>query len=126
MGICFSYNSIKDWIQTFYNGIKTCIIQNGIISDYFYPQRGWRQGDPISPYLFLLCAEILGAIIRNNKDIKGIKIGDTEYKISQYADDTSSFTNGSPETLDGILRELDFFADISGLNINFSKTKMVG
>lgn len=118
-------NSIKDWIQTFYNGIKTCIIQNGIISDYFYPQRGCRQGDPISPYLFLLCAEILGTIIRNNKDIKGIKIGDTEYKISQYADDTSLFTNGSPETLDGILRELDFFADISGLNINFSKTKMV-
>lgn len=36
-----------------------------------------------------------------------------------------TFTNGSPETLDGILRELDFFADISGLNINFSKTEMV-
>lgn len=51
-------NSIKDWIQTFYNGIKTCIIQNGIISDYFYPQRGCRQGDPISPYLFLLCRNI--------------------------------------------------------------------
>lgn len=96
-------------LQTFYNGIKTCIIQNGIILDIFYPQRGCRQGDPISPYLFLLCAEILGTIIRNNKDIKGIKRGDTEYKISQYADDTSLFTNGSPKTLDGILRELDFF-----------------
>lgn len=73
----------------------------------------------------MLCAEKLGTIIRNNKGIKTRKIGDTEYKMSQYVDDTSWFTNGSPETSDGILRELDLFADISRLNINFSKTKMV-
>ena len=84
-------NSILNWIKTFYNDIKTCIIQNGIISEYFYPQRGCRQGDPISPYLFLLCAEILGNLIRNNKNIKGIIIERMEYKISQYADDTSLF-----------------------------------
>lgn len=95
-----------------FNRIKTCIIQYGIISDYFYQQRGCRHGDPISPNLFLLCAELLGTIIRNNRDIKGIKIGNTEYKISQYADDTSLFSNGSPETLDSILGELDFLADI--------------
>lgn len=63
----------------------------------------------------MLCAEISGTIIRNNKDIKDIKkIGDTEYKISHFI-----------ETPEGILRELDFFADISGLNINYSKTKIV-
>ena len=45
-------NSIKDWIKTFYIGIKSCIIQNEITSDYFIPQRACRQGDPISPYLF--------------------------------------------------------------------------
>ena len=118
-------NSILNWIKTFYNDIKTCIIQNGIISEYFYPQRGCRQGDPISPYLFLLCAEILGNLIRNNKNIKGIIIEGVEYKISQYADDTSLFLDGSPATMDGILQELDFFANISGLKINFSKTKMI-
>lgn len=36
------------------------------------------------------------------------------------------FTNESPDTNDGILRDLDLFADISGVHINFSKTKMVG
>ena len=118
-------NSILNWIKTFYNDIKTCIIKNGIISEYFYPQRGCRQGDPISPYLFLLCAEILGNLIRNNKNIKGIIIEGVEYKISQYADDTSLFLDGSPATMDGILQELDFFANISGLKINFSKTKMI-
>ena len=65
-------NSIKDWIKTFYSGIKSCITQNGITTDYFFPQRGYRQGDPISPYLFLLCAEVLGILIRKNKDITGI------------------------------------------------------
>ena len=100
-------------------------IQNGITSDYFFPQRGCRQGCPISPYLFLLCAEVLGILIRNNKDITSIIVGDVEFKLSQYADDTSLFSNGSPESMDGISRTLDYFASISGLRINFSKTKLV-
>lgn len=118
-------DSIKDWVKTFYSGIKSCVIQNGIASDYVYPQRGCRQGDQISPYLFLLCAEVLGILIRNNKGIKGIIIEGEEYKRSQYADVTTLFSDGSPESLYGILRELDFFADLSGLNIFFSKTKLV-
>ena len=64
-------------------------------------------------------------MIRNNKDIKGIVIEGEEYKLSQYADDTSIISDGSPQSIDGILRELDFFADISGLKINFSKTNMI-
>ena len=49
-------------------------------------------------------------MIRNNKDITGIIVGDVEFKLSQYADDTSLFSNGSPESMDGILRTLDYFA----------------
>ena len=100
--------SIQQWIEVFYKNISSCIIQNGIVSGYFKPGRGCRQGDPISPYLFIICAEILGILIRNNRDIKGIKINGEEYKISQYADDTSLFTDGSPQSLDGILQTLDF------------------
>lgn len=117
--------SINRWIKTFYNGIKMGVIQNGHISDYLYPERSCRQGDPISPYLFLLCAEILGIIIRNNKTIKGIVIDGVEYKLSQYADDTSLIFDGSSTSMDGILQDLDYFANISGLRINFSKTKMI-
>ena len=55
-------------------------------------------------YIFISCAEILGKMIRNNNDIRGIIINDKEYKISQYADDTQLFWNGSEnsvrETLD--------------------------
>ena len=65
------------------------MIVNGHLSDWFYLQRGCRQGDPLSPYLFILCAEILAALIRNDKDIKGIQILNTAFVISQYADDTT-------------------------------------
>ena len=65
------------------------------MSDFFYLKRGCRQGDPISPYIFILCGEILGKMIRNNNDIYGIIIDNKEYKISQYADDTQLFLNGS-------------------------------
>ena len=44
------------------------------MSDSFYLGRGCRQGDPISPYLLILCAEILGNMILKNNDIKGILI----------------------------------------------------
>ena len=64
-------------------------------------------------------------LFRNNKDIRGIRLGDEEYKLSQYADDTSLISDGSPGSMDGILRELDFFENISSLKINFQKTKMV-
>lgn len=74
--------SIKNWIEVFYNKITSCIIQNGNISEYFQPERGCRQGEPISPYLFILYAEIRCIFIRNNKDIKGLNIDGEEYKIS--------------------------------------------
>ena len=56
--------------------------------------RGVRQGCPLSPYLFILCVEILASAVRNNDRIKGICISETEYNISQYADDTTLILDG--------------------------------
>ena len=44
--------------------------------------------DPLSPYIFIICAEFLSNKVRNNKSIKGMHINQTEHNISQYADDT--------------------------------------
>ena len=38
------------WVMTFYYNIQSCVINNGITSDYFILERGVRQGDPLSPY----------------------------------------------------------------------------
>ena len=86
--------------------------------------RGCRQGDQISTYLFVLCAEILAAKIRSNKNIKGIKINNTEIKLSQYAV-SSAYLDGSQTSLEETLNELDIFANISCLKTNFDKTQVV-
>ena len=57
--------SVKSWIKLFQKGSESGIIQNGHMSDFLKLKRGCHQGDPISPYIFILCAEILGKMIRN-------------------------------------------------------------
>ena len=49
---------------------------------------------------------MLGILIRNNKDIKGITIEGVENKLSHYSDDKTIFTDGSQISLDGIIRIL--------------------
>ena len=95
------------------------------ILKFFDIKRGCRQGDPISPYLFILCAEILKLLIQNNKKVKGIDINGYEVKISQFADDTTIFLDGSQLSLQTALNILETFGTISGLVMNTSKTKVI-
>ena len=62
----FGHN-ILHWVDIFFNDFKLCVIQNGIYSEFFRIGRGCRQGDPISPYIFLFCVEIMGAMIRKKQ-----------------------------------------------------------
>lgn len=117
--------SIRKWIKLFYNNIESCVIVNGHMSEWFSLQRGCRQGDALSPYLFILCAEILAILLRNNPNIKGIKIDGKEYIVSQYADDTSLTLDGTSESLLNTLNVLTFYGRISGLKINTDKTKVI-
>ena len=116
---------IVDWVKILNTNFKATVLQSGYLSNQFRIERGCRQGDPVAPYLFLLVAEILSVLIKQNKDIKGITIGDKEHKISQYADDTSLALDGSPKSLFSALDTLDFFSRLSGLKINSSKTKII-
>ena len=90
---------------------------------FFYLKRGCRQGDPISPYIFILCTEILGKMIRDNKDIKGVHINNKEIKLSQYADDTQLLLDGSEISLKEALRTLKQYYIMSGLKVNVDKTR---
>jgi exonuclease III len=113
---------IRQWIAAFYSNIKSSVIVNGKASQSFSIGRGCRQGDPISPYLYILCAELLACKIRENEKIKGIKIYNTECKISQFADDTTMLLEGDKESYEELFLTLHTFEQISGLKINYDKT----
>ena len=116
---------IIKWVTTFYKNAKLAVNQGGNLSSFFTIGRGCRQGDSLSPYIFILCAEILSIKIRQNKKIKGLNINNNEIKLSQYADDTSIVLDGSESSLNETLSELANYAKYSGLNINFDNTQVV-
>ena len=116
---------IKKWIKVFYNDISSCVMVNGKYSEYFPIGRGVRQGDPLSPYLFLLCAEVLAQTIRENDRIKGIQLNNEEALLSQFADDTALYLDGSQESFETCIQTLELFASFSGLTINFQKTVII-
>ena len=60
---------IINWVKALYCKTEGCIINNGWSSKFFEPQRGVRQGCPLSPYLFILAMEVLAKTIRNNQNI---------------------------------------------------------
>ena len=119
---CFG-PSLISWFQTFYKNIESCVLNNGWASCFIQLQRGVRQGCPLSPYLFILSAEILAKAIRSNKNIKGISVNNSEIKISQYADDTTFILNGTSESLSATLQTIETFGSMSGLRLNSKKTE---
>ena len=78
-------------IGTLYNKIETCVKNNRHFSEFFQPIRGIRQGCPTPANIFIMIVEYLDNAIRNNLNIRCIKINGIEFKISQYADDTCLF-----------------------------------
>jgi exonuclease III len=117
---------IKKWICTFYNNISSCVHVNGQYSQWFCPKRGTRQGDPLSPYLFLMCVELMAIMMRENPSMIGIKIdNNNEVKVSQFADDTTLFLDGSKKSFEICIKIIKRFARMSGLTINFEKSSAV-
>ncbi len=98
-----------NWVKTFYRNIESCVINNGLASDYFTLARGVRQGDPLSPYLFLLVIETLAISIRKDPEIEGIKICHNETKILQYADDTTAVLSNL-DSANVLFQQLDHFS----------------
>ena len=120
----YSQSFIK-WIKMFNNNIEAYVLQCGKLSPKITIGRDCRQGDPISSYLFLLAAEILSLLIKQSPDIRGFKINGIEFKLTQFADDTTLILDGSQPSLQAALNILELYGNYSGLKMNKEKTKVI-
>ncbi|GJW91857.1 reverse transcriptase domain, reverse transcriptase zinc-binding domain protein [Tanacetum coccineum] len=119
------------WIFSCLTSTSVSVLINGSPSKEFKMKRGLRQGDPLSPFLFLIVAEALQVMTLEacNKGIfKGLSLDDDGPNISllQYADDALFFGEWSVANARNLVRILDFFHDVSGLKINLAKSRIFG
>ena len=117
----FGNNFIK-WVKIIYSDISSVVKVNGFQTPEFSIQRGVRQGCPLSALLYVLCAEVLGIEIRNNKKIVGYKYGcSKEQKLCQYADDACVVIT-TMESLDELFRVLEKYEWATNARLNKGKT----
>lgn len=90
--------------------------------------RGLRQGDPMSPMLFIIVGQILHALMKKAKRIgifQGIKVGDIVIlSYLQFTDDTVFFLKDNWQSVKGIKIVLKIFEMLSGLKVNYSKSNI--
>ncbi|CAM8956265.1 unnamed protein product [Rhodiola kirilowii] len=123
----------EGWIRKVMMCVETVSYKvkiNGKISETINPGRGLRQGDPISPYLFLLCAEWLNYALRKYQEgglIEGIKICRNAPVITHlmFADDCVLFLKARSDSVDRISEILRRYEEISGQKVNYAKSEMV-
>jgi hypothetical protein len=115
-----------EWVKTLYEGIETCIINNGHASKFFAPEKGVKQGCPLSPYLFIITTEIMNRWIKTKMTPYGITDSEgNNYLVSQFADDTSFALKCNKESLNKLFFYLKEFGSITGLKINVEKTEIL-
>ena len=83
--------SFIQWIHSSYQNVSSCVLNNGFPTSSFAVERGVRQGEPLSAYLFITALEVLCVNIPNSNDVRGIKGDNEEIKVSLFADDLTGF-----------------------------------
>jgi hypothetical protein len=122
----------RKWIKECVTTSTASVLVNGSPTSEFPLQRGLRQGDPLSPFLFLLAAEglnvMMSSLVANNL-FTGYGVGNTNsVAVShlQFADDTLLLGAKSWANVRALRAVLTIFAEMSGLNVNFNKSILVG
>ncbi|KAA3456919.1 reverse transcriptase [Gossypium australe] len=120
----------RSWVELIMKCIKNVsytVSINGNRGRVFEPSRGLRQGDPLSPFLFLICSEGLSALLRSAKKsglIKGAKASRKGPEISHllFADDCMMFGEATEEGAKVLKDILKVYENCSGQCVNFGKS----
>lgn len=119
----YKFNEVLiNYNKTFYKNSNSCIINSGYISVFFAIERGVKQGCPLLPYLYIICAEALACMLCNNKAIEGLMLSIS--KLSLFADDTTIVIKNKSTSIEACLSTLHEIARISGLRVNVDKTEI--
>ena len=117
----FGNNFIK-WIKILYSDPTIVVENNGYLSRQTKVEQSLRPGCPVSAILFILCVEILALNIDQNKNITGFVFGNTELKISQYADDSTLLLKDFL-SFEEVLRTVSTLSEYAGPKLNLQKTQ---
>lgn len=118
------FNSVfTNWIRIYISSVSFEVLVNGGKSDQFKPTRGLRQGDPLSPYLFILGQEVLSRMLGNElraRNISGAKPSARGLAITHvmYVDDIILFSKATTNDAKMLANCLGKCCDWSGQSIN--------
>jgi hypothetical protein len=120
------------WVQMVMRCVQTVSFSvklNGHMSDSFLPSRGLRQGDPLSPYLFLFCIEGFSALLKQaqrEKEVAGVSFGGNGPTVTHllFADDSVVFLEATGANLASLKGVLQMYEDCSGQKVNLQKSSI--
>ena len=104
--------------------MPSCVLNNGFTTDLFQVRCGVRQGDPLSPLLFILIAlEEVACRIREDNEIRGILVNEQEIKLTLFADDMTCLLKDTA-SYHRLVATVQLLSRFSNLHVNNEKTEI--